>query len=250
MARVQATDEVWADFRALAGYRPIAQVLGELVEREVDRYRSRRLKDNELEPRELLDALDRAQRQLEALDDDREILPGPRLHRRPRCRRCARAGGERIRRSEPRPGFPLSRPHPRRGERGGKVLHAPGDYDPAAQFCGGVLRCPKGGTRRRWSGAAWAGGEDAVRGAYDIGRKIKVDVAGRKRIPDGLTPTTVSEVKNVGSLSYSQQLRDLAQYAQQTGRSFDLYVRPTTRLSGPLQRASGRGGPINLRFIP
>ena len=63
MARVAVADDVWADFRALAGYRPIAQVLGELVEREVDRYRSRRLKDNTLEPRELLDALDRAQQQ-------------------------------------------------------------------------------------------------------------------------------------------------------------------------------------------
>lgn len=93
-------------------------------------------------------------------------------------------------------------------------------------------------------------GEDAVRGAYDIGPKIKIDVAGRKRIPDGLTSTTLSEVKNVSSLSYSQQLRDFAQYAQQSGRSFDLYVRPTTSLSGPLQRAAGPGGPINLRFIP
>jgi RHS repeat-associated protein len=93
-------------------------------------------------------------------------------------------------------------------------------------------------------------GEGAVRGAYDIGPKIKVDVAGRKRIPDGLTSTTLSEVKNVSSLSYSQQLRDFAQYAQQSGRSFDLYVRTTTRLSGPLQRAAGPGGPINLRFIP
>jgi hypothetical protein len=67
MARVQASDDVWADFRALAGYRPIAEVLGELVEREVDRYRSRRLKDNTLEPRELIDALDRAHAQQQDL---------------------------------------------------------------------------------------------------------------------------------------------------------------------------------------
>ena len=32
MARVQVADEVWADFRSLAGDRPIAAVLGELVE--------------------------------------------------------------------------------------------------------------------------------------------------------------------------------------------------------------------------
>ncbi len=79
---------------------------------------------------------------------------------------------------------------------------------------------------------------------------MPVTVGGRTRIPDGLTSSTLSDVKNVGSLSYSRQLRDFGQYAQQTGRSFDLYVRPTTRLSGPLQEAAGPGGPINLRFIP
>jgi Restriction endonuclease fold toxin 7 len=60
----------------------------------------------------------------------------------------------------------------------------------------------------------------------------------------------LSEVKNVESLSYARQLRDFADYAQQTGRRFDLYVRPNTSLSGPLERAVGPGGPINLRFIP
>lgn len=92
-------------------------------------------------------------------------------------------------------------------------------------------------------------GEDAVRGAYNIGDKVPISVAGRGRIPDGLTTSTLSEVKNTASLSYTQQLRDFAQYAQQTGRSFDLYVRPTTRLSGPLQREVANGS-INLRFIP
>lgn len=92
-------------------------------------------------------------------------------------------------------------------------------------------------------------GEDAVRAAYNIGDKVPIRVAGRGRIPDGVTPTTVSEVKNVASLSYTQQLRDFAQYAQRTGRSFDLYVRPTTRLSGPLQDAVASGS-VNLRFIP
>ena len=63
MARVHATDDVWADFRKLAGDQPIAEVLGRLVAREVTRYRSRRLHENQLEPRELLDALDQAQQQ-------------------------------------------------------------------------------------------------------------------------------------------------------------------------------------------
>jgi hypothetical protein len=45
MARVLATDDVWTDFRAAC-------------ERDVARYRSRRLRHGALEPRELVDALD------------------------------------------------------------------------------------------------------------------------------------------------------------------------------------------------
>lgn len=74
-------------------------------------------------------------------------------------------------------------------------------------------------------------GEDAVRGVFDIGDKVPIRV-GAARIRDGLTPSTLSEVKNTGSLSYTRQLQDFEQYAQQTGRSFDLYVRPGARLSG------------------
>ncbi|WP_040598244.1 putative toxin [Patulibacter medicamentivorans] len=92
-------------------------------------------------------------------------------------------------------------------------------------------------------------GEDAVRAAYDIGPKARITVGGRGRIPDGLTRVTLSEVKNTASLSYTRQLRDFEQYARQTGRTFDLFVRPGARLSGPLldARAAGR---INIREIP
>jgi hypothetical protein len=63
MARVRVADDVWADFRAAAGYRPISEVLGELVTREVDRYRSKRMRDGHLDPREIIDALEHARRQ-------------------------------------------------------------------------------------------------------------------------------------------------------------------------------------------
>jgi hypothetical protein len=92
-------------------------------------------------------------------------------------------------------------------------------------------------------------GEAAVRAAYDIGPKTAIDIAGRTRIPDGLLQDALSEVKNVNYLSYTQQLRDYAQYATQNGLRFDLYVRPTTILSGPLQDAISPGA-INLLFIP
>jgi hypothetical protein len=94
-------------------------------------------------------------------------------------------------------------------------------------------------------------GEAAVRAAYDIGPATKIVVNGAERIPDGLNLTTnvLSEVKNVGSLSYTQQLRDFAQYAGENGLRFDLYVRPGAELSGPLQQAVA-SGEINLLFIP
>ncbi|MBK8010187.1 MAG: hypothetical protein IPK13_02495 [Deltaproteobacteria bacterium] len=92
-------------------------------------------------------------------------------------------------------------------------------------------------------------GESAVPAAYNIGDNAKILVNGRNRIPDGLTNTVLSEVKNVKSLSFSRQLRDFADFAQQRGRRFDLYVRPNTTLSGALQEAVPQGT-INLRFIP
>jgi len=60
MARVQVSDDVWSEFRAGAGNRPISEMLGELVTREVERHRSRRLREGEIEDRELVDAIDRA----------------------------------------------------------------------------------------------------------------------------------------------------------------------------------------------
>lgn len=70
MARVRADEETWATFRTLAGTRSISDVLGALVAQEVRRYRSQQLRTNALEPRELLEALERA-RQHQA---DLEIL--------------------------------------------------------------------------------------------------------------------------------------------------------------------------------
>ena len=60
MARVRVLDQVWADFRALAEPQSIASVLGALVEREVGRYRARRLKAGQLDDTELVDAPERA----------------------------------------------------------------------------------------------------------------------------------------------------------------------------------------------
>ena len=82
-------------------------------------------------------------------------------------------------------------------------------------------------------------GEAAVRDAYDIGAKIAVQVGENKRIPDGINEAlgTLSEVKNVAYQGLTSQLRDYLQYAQSEALAFDLYLRPTTQVSGPLQSA-------------
>ncbi|MCB1036351.1 MAG: hypothetical protein KDD47_21175, partial [Acidobacteria bacterium] len=71
------------------------------------------------------------------------------------------------------------------------------------------------------------------------------------RIPDILDHSTrvIGEVKNVRSLSYTSQLRDFAAYAGENGYTFELVVRSTTRLSGPLQQAVANGDVV-LRFLP
>ena len=113
--------------------------------------------------------------------------------------------------------------------------------------------CATGGSRAARGGAqavrVGQAGEAAVRSVADIGEKVLIRVGGRGRIPDGLTSTVLSEVKNVSSLSYTQQLRDFAAHASANGLRFDLWVRPTTQMSGPLLDAI-EAGAINRRFIP
>ncbi|MDR3468688.1 MAG: RHS repeat-associated core domain-containing protein [Xanthobacteraceae bacterium] len=91
-------------------------------------------------------------------------------------------------------------------------------------------------------------GENAV---GTTGPKVSIEIpgSGQVRVPDALTQSTLTEVKNVGSLSYTQQLRDFTTYSQMNGLNFDLYVRPSTQLSGPLQQAIA-GGQITLKLIP
>jgi RHS repeat-associated protein len=94
-----------------------------------------------------------------------------------------------------------------------------------------------------------AAGEAAVRGAYEIGPRASFTIEGRLRIPDGLTSSTLSEVKNVERLSFTGQLRDYSAFARSVGLNFDLYARSTTRFSGPLAEAI-QNGTINSRHIP
>jgi hypothetical protein len=60
MARVRVDEQTWREFRQAVGYRPIAERLGELVARDVAAYRRHRLRAGDLQGREVLDALERA----------------------------------------------------------------------------------------------------------------------------------------------------------------------------------------------
>ncbi|MCW2985767.1 MAG: hypothetical protein JWR63_3337 [Conexibacter sp.] len=59
-ARVKVSDDVWTDFREATRNSSVAIALGELVAREVDRYRARRVRDGAADEQELMEALERA----------------------------------------------------------------------------------------------------------------------------------------------------------------------------------------------
>jgi hypothetical protein len=96
-------------------------------------------------------------------------------------------------------------------------------------------------------------GEQPVRAAYSIGEKVPFrNLAGRLRIPDGITTTRLSEVKNVRYQGLTSQLRDYAEFARETQRAFVLYVRGgenPTILAPELQRLIDLG-PIIKQSIP
>ena len=56
-------------------------------------------------------------------------------------------------------------------------------------------------------------------------------------------------MKNTQYQASTRQLRDFPDYAANNGLQFNLFVRPTTRLSGPLVEAIEPGA-ITLRQIP
>ncbi|MBO0822839.1 MAG: hypothetical protein J2P27_03145, partial [Actinobacteria bacterium] len=77
-----------------------------------------------------------------------------------------------------------------------------------------------------------------------------ISINGRTRIPDELTGTTIGEVKNRAYQYLSTQIRDYLDYAKQTGRTFNLYVRASTQLSVPLQDLVDSGDINLIRNLP
>lgn len=93
--------------------------------------------------------------------------------------------------------------------------------------------------------------KDALQTAYQIGRQGEalsgltkntqriesLTKTASYRTPDGLDTANkvLSEVKNVRYQSLTNQIKDFVQYSQQNGYKFELYTRPDTKLSTPLQ---------------
>lgn len=67
--------------------------------------------------------------------------------------------------------------------------------------------------------------------------------------PDGLSRTSLTEVKNVKSLCLTRQLKDFHLYSTQRGLHFNLYTRPNTIFSAPLQNLINQAS-INVYNIP
>jgi hypothetical protein len=91
---------------------------------------------------------------------------------------------------------------------------------------------------------------EAAAGIVKNTQRIQIP-GGGYRIPDMLDEGAglIGEVKNVQSLSYTAQLRDYVTYAETYGLDFNLWVRPSTYLSGPLREAISTKG-ISLRYLP
>lgn len=71
------------------------------------------------------------------------------------------------------------------------------------------------------------------------------------RIPDGLDKDNkiLSEVKNVKKQSYTKQIKDFVDYSKKYDYQFELYVRKSTKLTGPLQEQVNLGN-IILKYLP
>jgi hypothetical protein len=120
----------------------------------------------------------------------------------------------------------------------------------AANFFIPVL--PNFGAGVRAARAAGLAGEQAAGIVRNTSRIPSLTGTASYRVPDVLNRSgrLIGEVKNVGSLSYTSQLRDFSAFARSSGFTFELTVRGSTQLSGPLQQAVSAGDIILLRTLP
>jgi hypothetical protein len=98
-------------------------------------------------------------------------------------------------------------------------------------------------------------GERAVARALDLPRnydRISNTLSGTNRIPDfwSTTARTIYEVKNVASLSWNAQVRDMAVWAKTNNHTFELWYREGATLSAELVREAQVWGVRLVAFNP
>jgi hypothetical protein len=98
----------------------------------------------------------------------------------------------------------------------------------------------KGATKTATKSTAQQKYQAGMQGAKQVQNTTRVNSAltqGKYRVPDGLTKSTITEVKNVKYQAYTSQLRDYSAIAKRDGLQFTLKVNNGAGLSGPLRQA-------------
>lgn len=91
---------------------------------------------------------------------------------------------------------------------------------------------------------------EAASGVIKNRKSIPSMTGARNRVPDGLNSTTISEVKNRAYQAWTRQLRDFDAFARESRLQFELWLRPDTRVSRPLQDAINRGDVVRRDLPP
>ncbi len=105
----------------------------------------------------------------------------------------------------------------------------------------------KGGTEPNRIGQQ---GEAATKGGRSgFKEKYKGKVSGKDRISDFSTKTTIEETKNVKYQYWSTQLKDATARAKETGKTFILWIRKSTKISEQV-KVQRRAGNVVIKFIP
>jgi hypothetical protein len=102
------------------------------------------------------------------------------------------------------------------------------------------------------AGAAWSAmaravgtaGERAVQAIIKLDKNtqaIKDTISGKGVIPDFLTNSVIAEVKNTSYVSYSQQIRDMVDWATRNNLTFQLWVREGAEVSKTIRDLAAQG---------
>jgi hypothetical protein len=109
----------------------------------------------------------------------------------------------------------------------------------------------EGGTEP-WYTRAQRLGREGLKGAGIEQNTMQIDSfthTANFRVPDGLTDSLISEVKNVGKLGFTNQINDYLLYAQSKNLIFELWTRQGTEIAPTLQELFDNGSIIH-KLLP